>query len=478
MRTLRASLATLLVASVAANADLMDPIFQYDAVSGVMRVIPNGHFITDLVVTGPDAPSPVSLLPTGLTYNSRGDWVVWMSSIYPGKFKAYDGMSNGQDNVFDLARYLPGLGPGHFSLVEWGGAIAGGPGECGFAAVTIGPLLTLYWDGADPAEWTSAHWGPGPFAPTADRNMLVNSGTVTVSSDLTAMPAASLAIGSGAPGGTVSIGPAGEIVVTDRVTVGPRGTLSIDGVLSAGAVTVTGGSVTNSVGRIGPMTVNGSVALAAGATLAVEAIGAGLDKLANTGTATLGANVTLDIMFSGGGNEFAGGTYTLIEAAGGLSGTFANVTDLGVYASVNGNGLTYDEAGGTVTLTLDMNLHPGDANLNGATEVLDRIIWNNHRFTEGTTFVTGDFNGDGATDVSDRIIWNSHRFTWATATPGALGATAVPIPEPATLSLLALVGLAMLRRRRRQAGTGQSDGNTSTKMSSRSRCGVARASRP
>ena len=197
------------------------------------------------------------------------------------------------------------------------------------------------------------------------------------------------------------------------------------------------------------MTVDGSVALADGATLEVEAIGAGLDKLATTGAVTLGADATLDIMLSGGGNEFAGGTYTLIDADGSMSGTFANVADLGAYVSVNGDGLTYDQAAGTVTLTLDMDLNPADGNLDGATDVSDRIIWNNHNFTFGTTFLTGDYNGDGATDVSDRIIWNNNNFTFATSSPGPPGATTAPIPEPATLALLALGGLTVLRHRRR-----------------------------
>ena len=44
----------------------------------------------------------------------------------------------------------------------------------------------------------------------------------------------------------------------------------------------------------------------------------------------------------------APGTYTLINAPGGLTGTFASVTDLDAYVSVNGNGLTYDYATGAV----------------------------------------------------------------------------------------------------------------------------------
>ena len=151
-------------------------------------------------------------------------------------------------------------------------------------------------------------------------------------------------------------------------------------------------------------------------TLVVDSIRGGVDTFGVDGAVTLGANASLEIVPVGGGKEFTCGTYTLIEAAGGLTGTFANVTAPGSYVSVNGNGLTYNPSG-TVTLTLDKNLNPADGNMDGRTDVSDRIIWNTNNFTFNTTWATGDWNNDGQTDVSDRIIWNSHNFTFATACP-------------------------------------------------------------
>jgi len=320
-----------------------------------------------------------------------------------------------------------------------------GPGNLSIRAIRDYP--TLIWNGADPGEWTGDHWEPGPVAPSGDEVMVVDSGTVTVSSDLTARPAASLAIARDAAGGMVSVGPAAALAVTEDVIVGNGGTLSIDGVLVSPVVNVTGGSLTNSRNSCAPIVVNGNVALADEGTLVIDILAAATDTLVVDGTVTLGENAVLDIMIAGGDNAFEQGVYTLIHATGGLIGTFADVTYLGAYVSLNGNGLIYDEAAGTLTLMLDMDLHPGDANLNSATEVLDRIIWNTNNFTEGTTWATGDFNGDGATDVSDRIIWNSHRFTLAT--PDPLGAPTVPIPEPATLGILLLGWIGVLRRKSR-----------------------------
>jgi len=160
------------------------------------------------------------------------------------------------------------------------------------------------------------------------------------------------------------------------------------------------------------------------------AVGESVDTVVTAEAAMLGGDDSLEIVVSGGGNAFKAGTYTMLQAGGGLSGTFANVTVPAGYVSVNGNGLTYDYEAGTVTLTLDMDLNPGDGNLDGATDVADRIIWNNHNFTEGTTWATGDYNNDGATDVADRIIWNNHNFTEATA---ALTPQALDVPMAAAL---------------------------------------------
>ena len=198
-----------------------------------------------------------------------------------------------------------------------------------------------------------------------------------------------------------------------------------------------------------PVNFGGNVLFAPTASLEIELVQTP-GELDADGTVRVDAGATLDINIHGGGNEFQAGTYTLIDAADGgvVVGEFTNVTDLNAYVSAgpNGDGLTYNAD--SVLLTLDLNLNPADANLDGATDVSDRIIWNNNNFTFGTTFRTGDYNDDGQTDVSDRIIWNNHNFTFAPATPGPPGATRVAIPEPATLALLALGSVALARRRR------------------------------
>jgi len=302
--------------------------------------------------------------------------------------------------------------------------------------------VTLTWDGAAPADWTSAHWLPDSVVPTGGEAIVVDSGLAIVSTDLRASPCASLHIAGGSPGGAVDIALTGSLAVTGEVNIGAGGTLSIDGLLAASAVRVTGGVLTSRAQVATARTVDGGLSLGEGSTFVAEIIGAESDQLVVTGAVSIEPNVSLDIPIRGGGDEFQAGTYVLIDADT-LTGTFTSVTDLKVYVATRpvGDGLTYG-VDGTVTLTLNWNLNPGDGNLDGATDVSDRIIWNNNNFTEGTTFVTGDYNGDGATDVSDRIIWNNNNFTEATA-PTTLQA----VPEPATMALLALGGMILLRRR-------------------------------
>ncbi len=59
--------------------------------------------------------------------------------------------------------------------------------------------------------------------------------------------------------------------------------------------------------------------------------------------------------------------------------------------------------------------YPGDADLNGVTDVRDFMLWNVNKFTDGTTWEQGDFDGNGVTDVRDFMIWNLHKFTSAEA---------------------------------------------------------------
>ena len=283
------------------------------------------------------------------------------------------------------------------------------------------------WSG-DPGKWYQAG------VPTSIQRALVRLNTVTVSDTQTVLSVevrSTLDVtGSLTAGQYAAVEAGGRMNVdgsltADTVSCSPGGTVSGGGSITAAVMKVEG-TVAPGAG-VGTLTVDGAVELADGAAFEAEVILATADKLVSTGTVTLGDNTWLNVIPVGGGDEFLVGSYLLISA-GAVDNTFANVTPLGSY--VTGDGVTYDPVGGTVTLTLEKNLNPADANLDGATDVSDRIIWNTYNFTFGTVFTTGDWNNDGATDVSDRIIWNSNNFTFASAAPaGPIAAEAAGPPS-------------------------------------------------
>ncbi len=70
-----------------------------------------------------------------------------------------------------------------------------------------------------------------------------------------------------------------------------------------------------------------------------------------------------------------------------------------------------DTVNDAVVVHVEYDLHPGDATLNGITDVQDFNVWNTNKFTSPTEWTTANFNGDSGTDVRDFNIWNSNKFT-------------------------------------------------------------------
>ena len=98
------------------------------------------------------------------------------------------------------------------------------------------------------------------------------------------------------------------------------------------------------------------------------------------------------------------------------------------------------EAAGTVN-GFDAAYLLGDANLDGAVNGADYIIWNSSKFTTGTAWSRGDFNGDGVINGADFLIWNANKFT-------AIGDSLLSVPEPTSSCAIWIVGLGLLLRSR------------------------------
>jgi outer membrane autotransporter protein len=112
-------------------------------------------------------------------------------------------------------------------------------------------------------------------------------------------------------------------ITNSAVSVNSGGTLGGSG--TVGSATIAAGGVLAPGNSIGTLTVNGNLSFAAGSVYRVEVDPAGnSDRINATGTATLNG-ATVDVQ-AGGGSYSPSTRYTILNAAGGRTGTFSGVT--------------------------------------------------------------------------------------------------------------------------------------------------------
>ena len=147
----------------------------------------------------------------------------------------------------------------------------------------------------------------------------VNAGTLKVNGSL----ASSVTLGSGG-------------------TIGGNGTLG--GLVSNGGTLAPGNS-------IGTLTINGNFAQSGG-VYQVEANAAGqADRINVTGTATIGGGATVQVI-AAPGTYGASTTYTILNAAGGVTGTYSGVTSNFAFLTPS---LSYDANDVFLTLSILQN---------------------------------------------------------------------------------------------------------------------------
>ena len=256
----------------------------------------------------------------------------------------------------------------------------------------------------------------------------MNAGTLDYSSAL-ALPGTPVAYPTG------PTGPTSPAVITPCPYTINGGTLKIGGLsASIGAFQITGGTVTGT----GTLTSNAAYDVRGGrvdANLAGDAIG--LTKSGATLAVLTGANsYTGRTTVGGGALELGPSAQSCVLNLGGADiqsgamvfdyagGSDPAATIQGLLkASCDGGrwdvGQFRDSTAAATGLTLGMfddtsshqvkvmATYPGDFNLDGVVDNLDRAIWFANAFS-GTTWQQGDANYDGVVDGLDRDLWFSH----------------------------------------------------------------------
>jgi T5SS/PEP-CTERM-associated repeat protein len=228
--------------------------------------------------------------------------------------------------------------------------------------------------------------------------------------------------------GAVTNSPNGKIVVGDRAEAIFHDTVTNNGQL----IVLPGGNAL--------MLEN--LALASTAAVGVQIAGdspdTGFGQLQVGGAATLAG--ALNVTLAGGFTPEAGDEFQLINAGGGLTGTFTTQSLPSLSAGLSWD---VDYSPTSVTLSVIAGLR-ADFNHDGQVNAADLAIWKTGFGTTGATSATGDADGDGKVDGADFMVWQRELGASAAGAP-----VAASVPEPAAVSLLlaAGIGVAVYRRR-------------------------------
>jgi autotransporter-associated beta strand protein len=222
---------------------------------------------------------------------------------------------------------------------------------------------------------------------------------------------------------------AGAATVNNGATLQGSGTV-------AGLVTVAGGGTLSPGSSPGTLSV-GALDLNSGSQLKIElggsVIGVEYDSVMVAGAANLGGTLDVSLIDLGSGvfAPGAGDEFTIIGAAGVVSGTFA--TEL--LPALRG-GLIWNVVYSPNEFVLSIGGVLGYFNLDGIVDAADYVVW---RKGLGTTYTQSDYD-----------VWRAHFGQTASsgsALPSANSLSA-GVPEPATWVLLVLAAASWCLRQR------------------------------
>ncbi|WP_181012056.1 autotransporter outer membrane beta-barrel domain-containing protein [Bosea psychrotolerans] len=149
--------------------------------------------------------------------------------------------------------------------------------------------------------------------------------------------------------GTLSVN--GSIASSSSLTVNPGGTLGGTG--TVGTTAIVGGTLAPG-NSIGTLVVDGNLSFTSGSTYAVEVSPSASDQVNVLGAATLGG-ATVAASFAAG--TYVAKQYTILNARGGVSGTFGTKVDTNLPSGFKSS-LGYDAKNAYLNLTLDFTPTP------------------------------------------------------------------------------------------------------------------------
>ncbi len=118
----------------------------------------------------------------------------------------------------------------------------------------------------------------------------------------------------------------------------------------------------------------------------------------------------------------------------------------GSVLTYNGSVVFDSESGGIATVFSGIAAEKGDANYDGAVDILDLDILALHWGDTGASWTDGDFDQSGIVDILDlNLLADNWGIGGATGMAGL--SNVFIVPEPVTLGLFGIGGLALLRRR-------------------------------
>ncbi|WP_147157066.1 autotransporter outer membrane beta-barrel domain-containing protein, partial [Reyranella soli] len=277
----------------------------------------------------------------GLLVNGTGTVILSGSNSYSGGTMVTGGTLQGTTsslqgtivNNATLAFNQTGSGAYAGSISGTGAVSIGGGGT------VIYTSTNTYSGGTSIAAGSTLQLGNGAAAGGSLQGNIANNGLLVFNQPVTATYSGVM---SGTGGFTLQ---QGTLTVTGANTyTGPTtvnsGMLIVNGSL-ASTVTLNNGATLGGTGNIGTLAVNGGMVAPgnsigtlningnfsqSGGTYVVEANAAGqADRINATGTATIGGGATVSVLAAAGTYQ-RNTTYTILNATGGLSGTYSGVT--------------------------------------------------------------------------------------------------------------------------------------------------------